>query len=191
LATVTNGQLTGTTLTSVPYEYKYKVKCDDEYMYVGICSPFTLPNSNQTVVTRIWLNTDEDNATCYTHLYGLSCTNGEISIDAKRNASLTTNVPQIINNTSMKYVVNNTYNGFVLEFKVKLSEFLPSNKTTFSYLISSSSVFGTETATLYSTKIDTMPFFEWDFNNAIKVDLTIDEELTTDEIIRMIEEELL
>ena len=52
-------------------------------------------------------------------------------------------------------------------------------------------MFGTETATLYNTKLNTMPFSAWDFNNAIKVDLTIDEELTTDEIIRMIEEELL
>jgi hypothetical protein len=90
------------TTNSEGLTYNYKIKTDENYLYLGFINPIqglTLSGAEEIAVLRIWIRTNK-NATVYTHCYGFSYLPGTgLVFDAKSNSSLTDNLPVVITNS--------------------------------------------------------------------------------------------
>ena len=79
-------------------------------------------------------------------------------------------------------------NNLSIEIRIPLAEF--GGQEEFEYMISHGNKIENHSVILYAQKINTVPYEKWDSNNADKV-IVSDYELDSDEIVKMIEEELL
>ena len=170
-----------------PLECKFKMKTDGTKLYFGFVGNTMIDTDyTKTIsVARIWLNTKPQEATVYTHLYGLEFnTTDKLHFIGKRNTSLNSNKPE---SNWVSPTLNGAYtnenNQLIVEFSIDLAEI--GNPEEFEYFVS----YSNGTNNLYTPYCDNVPATLWDSTSALRF-VVDDEELTSDEIIRMIEEEL-
>lgn len=178
--------------------YVYKIKTDDEYLYVAACRLFTnLAQANimSTHKLRLWIKSNPE-ATVYTHVYDIiynPVSAPYVSVAAMKNNSLTTSdVVDVTSISSIEGDAKFNTSKVIFEFKVRLSEF--SGEEKFDYIIQyayAENSTAVEAFTLYGQKfnINDLPYLHWDDNAAEHV-YTKDEEITSDEVIALIKEGL-
>jgi hypothetical protein len=185
-------------------EYKYKLKTDDEYLYIGFSSNLDTYYGNASYLPyiRIWLKTNPE-ATVYTHYYDVGKdASGNVFVSAKRNTSLTESLPEDIPNSSVEGMWLGE-EGMALsraEMKIKLSEF--GGEKEFDYFFcyfSYTQNIPAEYLCLYahnitipadgSTRLTNFPYYNWEDAAAGHV-VTAQELMSAEDIVSAFEEVL-
>lgn len=172
--------------------YSYKIKTDENYLYLGFINPTlgidTENGKSEITALRLWLKTNK-NASVYTHFYGFSYVpNSGLIFQAYQNTSSTGNSSLPLTKSGAAGAYKNDTDNLSIEIRIPLAEFGGSEE--FEYIISHGNIIGSQAVILYAQKINTVPYEQWDSNNADKV-IVSDYELDSDEIVKLIEEELL
>ncbi|MBQ0092120.1 MAG: hypothetical protein KBS45_02175, partial [Clostridiales bacterium] len=103
--------------------YKFQMRSDDEYLYVGaeLGDPVKEGGNGNGTCIRLWLN-NKEGATIFTDLLEISYKDGKVATCAKVNESLTTNSAKNYDASSLEAALTSDANKTYVEFKIKLDE---------------------------------------------------------------------